>query len=236
MYYTNKKGFKKKLKLKTKKENGKLLIETILFKNKCLNDMNSDLVDKIFDLTGKEIKNLKPLFGSNKIKKYTLLSKDFDIEYKRKKKHSLKLKGSIEHLAMFIDSLVEKTFEEDIYDMLIDLVSHKTGRSKKELSSVIVFNQELKDTLSKVETISVNEDIIDSGVMTIDFIDFKKPLSERNNSSKIIITQSLSDFISNETPLTNKEILERIKNYHNKKNLMLKSFNKKQKDSILAEK
>lgn len=222
-----------KLKLKTKKENGKLLIETIIFKNKCLNDINSDLVDKIFDLTGKEIKNLKPLFGSNKIKKYTLLSKDFDIEYKRKKKHSLKLKGSIEHLAMFIDSLVEKTFEEDIYDMLIDLVSHKTGRSKKELSSVIVFNQKLKDTLSNVETISVNEDIIDRGVMTIDF---KKSLLERNNSSKIIITQSLSDFISNETPLTNKEILEKIKNYHNKKNLMLKSFNRKQKDSIFTEK
>ncbi len=222
-----------KLKLKTKKENGKLLIETILFKNKCLNDMNSDLVDKIFDLTGKEIKNLKPLFGSNKIKKYTLLSKDFDIEYKRKKKHSLKLKGSIEHLAMFIDSLVEKTFEEDLLDMLIDLVSYKTGKSKEELTNLIVLNKEFKETLSNVETISINENCIDRGYMTIDF---KSGLSERNNSSKIIITQSLSDFISHDTPLTNKEILERIKDYHNKKNLMLKSFNKKSKDTVLTEK
>lgn len=222
-----------KLKLKTKKENGKLLIETILFKNKCLNDMNSDLVDKIFDLTGKEIKNLKPLFGSNKIKKYTLLSKDFDIEYKRKKKHSLKLKGSIEHLAMFIDSLVEKTFEEDLLDMLIDLVSYKTGKSKEELTNLIVLNKEFKETLSNVETISINENCIDRGYMTIDF---KSGLSERNNSSKIIITQSLSDFISYDTPLTNKEILERIKDYHNKKNLMLKSFNKKSKDTVLTEK
>lgn len=222
-----------KLKLKTKKENGKLLIETISFKNKCLNDMNSDLVDKIFDLTGKEIKNLKPLFGSNKIKKYTLLSKDFDIEYKRKKKHSLKLKGSIEHLAMFIDSLVEKTFEEDLLDMLIDLVSYKTGKSKQELTNLIILNKEFKETLSNVETISINENCIDRGYMTIDF---KSGLSERNNSSKIIITQSLSDFISHDTPLTNKEILERIKDYHNKKNLMLKSFNKKSKDNVLTEK
>lgn len=233
MYYTNKKGFKMKLKLKTKKENGKLLIETILFKNKCLNDMNSDLVDKIFDLTGKEIKNLKPLFGSNKIKKYTLLSKDFDIEYKRKKKHSLKLKGSIEHLAMFIDSLVEKTFEEDLLDMLIDLVSYKTGKSKQELTNLIILNKEFKETLSNVETISINENCIDRGYMAIDF---KSGLSERNNSSKIFITQSLSDFISNDTPLTNKEILERIKDYHNNKNLMLKSFNKKSKDTVLTEK
>lgn len=222
-----------KLKLKTKKENGKLLIETILFKNKCLNDMNSDLVDKIFDLTGKEIKNLKPLFGSNKIKKYTLLSKDFNIKYKRKKKHSLKLKGSIEYLAMFIDSLVEKTFEEDLLDMLIDLVSYKTGKSKEELTNLIILNKEFKETLSNVETISINEHCIDRGYMTIDF---KSGLSERNNSSKIIITQSLSDFISHETPLTNKEILERIKDYHNKKNLMLKSFNKKSKDNVLTEK
>lgn len=220
-----------KLKLKTKKDNGKLLIETVIFKNKCLNDLDSNLVDLLFNSTGKEIKNLKPIIGSKKVKQYTLLSKDFDIEYKRNKKHTLKLKGSIEHLALFIDSLIEKTFEEDLLDMLIDLVSHKTGKSKEELTNLIILNKEFKETLSNVETISINEDCIDRGYMTIDF---KSGLSERNNSSKIIITQSLSDFINKDTPLTNKEILERIKDYHNKKNLMLKSFNKKTKDSNLS--
>lgn len=195
-------------------------------------------------LIGKEIEKLNNLLKSNQ-KKYTQLTDNLLLDFKikkpkNKKVKKLKLKGSAQDLEFFLNTITTKTVEEDIIDLFSEVLTLKYNISKEDTKKLIQFNYHNKDNSDSIYNLNFNPSNNETYNPYKD-IDNEEAITLGSGClfSVIHITQDIKDFLPVKEPekvLTSKEILERIKNNHEKRNSLLKSLNRKSKDSNLSEK
>ncbi len=227
---------KTKLVLIFDKIGGKWLLNGHTLKNKAilLSTFINITENLLKPLKDKELIKLNNLLESNQ-KKYTKLDNDLSLKYKIKKaknkvkKIKLKIKGSAEDIELFLNTITEKTMEEEVIELISEVLSFKYNISKEDSKNLIKFNyhENKKETTFNPFKDS-NEEPVELTTLCSLF-------------SVVHITQDLTDFIpikDNEPKevLTSQEILARIKKDHVRRNILLNKLNKAAKNKNLSEK